>query len=314
MDHRRIRPACILGLAVIVLSLNMRASHSQSTCDVAVSITPAKSVYLKDEPIRLALEYENRGLIECQVLVDEPSFYGGLQFKDPRDKLVNRQGVSDSGIGLMKVITPGQKWSIPMFLQTYFASPPIGTYTIQFQMTVYCKDGQSPLSSGEFTFRVSPSEPQQIRDVIAIYDRDLSGPERHNAVEALTSMDTPLVIPELEKLIAIGDAQEGFSALAKFEESPEARKSVRDFLSSKDPHYQAAALNVLSQWRLLLDESQLMELAQVPDRSVKLAVIRYVSAVGQSEYRPVIERFVNDQDQYVSQQARGVAKSLEDHM
>jgi hypothetical protein len=313
MTYQRIRPACILGIAIILLLLNMSVAHSQSTCNVAVSTTPAKSVYLKDEPIRLVLEYVNRGSTECQVLVEEPSFYGGLQFKDPSNKLAKRQEVSGGGIDLTKVITPGEKWSILIFLQTYFASPPVGTYAIQFEMTVHCKDGQSTPSSGNFSFQVSPSEPQQIRDIIAIYDRDLSGPERHNAVEALASMDTPLVIPELEKLIAIGDARAGFNALAKFKDSAEAQTSVRDFLSSKDSHNQAAALDVLSQWRLSLDDSQLMELAQLPDRSVKLAIIRYVSAVGQSGYRPVIERFVNDQDQYVSQQARGVAKSLADH-
>lgn len=143
-----------------------------------------------------------------------------------------------------------------------------------------------------------------------MYDNALSSPDRYDAVEALTSMDTPLVIPELKKLIAIGDAQKGFSALAKFEGSPEARKSVLDFLSSKDPHYQAAALNVLSEWRLPLDESQVTELAQSPDRSVKLAIIRYVGAMSQSGYLPIIRPLVNDQDQYVSQQARRVAKSL----
>src|SRR6185312_7905684 len=294
----------------MMLSLNIPESHSQSTCDVAVSITPAKSMYLKNEPIRLVLQYLNRGLTECQISMEKPSFYGGLQFKDLSNNLAKRKEVSDSGVGLVKLIAPGDKWTIPIFLQTYFVSPPVGAYTIQFQMTVYCKDGQSPLSSGNFSFHVLPSEPQQIRNVIQTYDRALSGPERQSAVEALVGMDTPLVIPELERLIVIGNAQEGFRALAKFQESSEARQSIQDFLSSKNPHYQAAALDVISEWRQPLDESQLEELARSPDRIVKLAIIHYVGAIGQSRYQPSIEKLANDKDKYVAQQAQRVAKGL----
>lgn len=306
----RVSAARFLGVVIVSLFFNATASSSQRACDVGASITPAKKAYLKDEPIRLALKYVNRGSTESQVQVEGPSFYGGLQLKDPSNRLAGRREASSSGIGLMKIIAPGQSWSIPIFLQSYLETPPVGTYTIQFQMAVYCKDGKSPLSSGTFSFQVLPSTPQQIRDVITIYDKALSSPERRNAVEALTSMDAPLVIPELEKIIAIGDAQEGFRALAKFEKSPEARKAIHDFLLSKDPHYQAEALDVLSEWRKPLDESQLEELARSPDRIVKLAIIHYIGAVGQSRYRPLIERFVNDHDQYVSQQARRVAKGL----
>ncbi|HEX5235084.1 MAG TPA: hypothetical protein VFW25_07120 [Silvibacterium sp.] len=297
-------------MAIVILLLDMQALHSQSRCDVEVKITPAKTVYLKDEPIRLRLTYMNRGSTESQVLVENPSFYEDLQFNDLNDGLAKREIGSREGIGRMQSLGPGQKWSTPIFLQTYLENPPVGTYTIQFQITVYCKGGKSPLSKGTFSFQVLPSTSQQLRDVITVYDKALNTPESRTAVEALTSMDTPLVIPELEKIIAIGDTQEGFRALAKFETSPEARKGILDFLSSKDPHYQAAALDVMSEWRQPLDQSQLTELEQSPDRSVKLAIIRYLDAAGQSEYRSVIEKFVNDHDQYVAQQARRVVKSL----
>jgi hypothetical protein len=310
MMCRRVSTARLLGVVIVSLFFNALASSSQRACDVGASITPAKKTYLKDEPIRLALKYVNRGSTESQVLVEKPSFYDDLQFNDLNDSLAKMQIGRRGGIGRMRSLEPGQKWSVPIVLQTYLESPPVGTYTIKFQMTVYCKVGPSPLSSGTFSFQVLPSTPQQIREVIAIYDKALSGSESRSAVEALTSMDTPLVIPELKKIIAIGDMQEGFRALAKFEKSPEARKSIHDFLLSKNPHYQSAALDVLSEWRQPLDESQLEELARSPDRTVKLAIIHYVGAVGQSRYRSLIERFVNDHDQYVSQQARLVAKGL----
>ena len=310
MRCQRASQVGVLSIFIVMLFLNTQTLHSQSRCDVAVQITPEQSAYIEYEPIRLTLTYVNRGSAESQVLVEKPSFYDDLQFHDLKDGLAKKQINRRGGIGRMQSLAPGQKWSTPIFLQTYLENPPVGTYTIQFQMTVYCKGGKSPLSSGTLSFRVLPSTSQQLRDVITTYDKALSSPESLSAVEALTSMDTPLVIPELEKIIAIGDVQEGFRALAKFENSPEARKSIHDFLSSKDPHYQAAALDVMSEWRLPLDQSQVTELAQSPKRIVKLAIIRYVGTMGQSEYRSSIERLTNDQDELVAQQARRVAKGL----
>jgi hypothetical protein len=255
-----------------------------------------------------------------QILVDDPFFDGRLELRDVTGKLTRRKdGEGTGGIARIQALASGSSWSIPLFLQQYFASPPIGSHEIGYRMTVLCNGKgepttQSPSSAGSISFRIDASSPARITAIIASYDHELDSSDpwqSHYAIEAIASMDSPAVLPELERLIRMGSSEEAFRTMAKFPGDPVATAMVDKYLTSKNTHENALALGVLSQWKSPVSASRLSNLLKSDDRRVKLAVVNYAWSMRETDYIPVITSLKDDPDPYVAQQATRAIMAIE---
>jgi hypothetical protein len=310
----------ISGLMIIVLAAGLKGGQGDGGCNVSATISPNKPVYIEYEPLKLTLTYLNRGSSEVQILVDEPFFDSRLELRDGTGKLTRRKdGKGTSGIARTQALAAGSSWSIPLFLQQYFASPPIGSHEIGYRMTVLCNgkeepSTQSPSSAGSISFRIDASSPARITAIIASYDHELDSSDpwqRRHAIEAIASMDSPAVLPELERLIRMGSSEEAFHTMAKFRGDPVATAMVDKYLASKNTHENALALDVLSQWKSPVSASRLSNLLKSGDRSMKLAVVHYAWSMRETGYIPVIASLKDDPDPYVVQQATRAIMAIE---
>src|SRR5262249_11715352 len=143
------------------------------------------------------------------------------------------------GIGQTRQIAAGTSQSITVFLQTYFASPTPGSYKIDYDLKITCftTDGSetSAASSGSFSFQVGPANSDELKKILDAYEKQLGSSDwwvDRAAVYAISSMDDPIVLPKLPKLIRLGHSERAFEALARFKANAEAEKIVNTAIQS----------------------------------------------------------------------------------
>src|SRR2546429_7735971 len=107
------------------------------------------------------------------------------------------------------------------------------------------KGATTASSTGSFSLHIEPANQHELERIVTDYSQQLAAGES-GALEALLSMDTPLVIPELRELMKGGNWERAFLTLSRFKGDPDAEKITLDSVHSKVPARQIAALGGLS--------------------------------------------------------------------
>jgi hypothetical protein len=305
-------------IAAVTLSVTVLAMAQQSkACTVSATISPAKQSYIYQEPVRLNVVLSNSGPESVSTLLIFPYFNGDLIFKADTQKLVPREEYSNAigwgGRSLPREIEPGGSWSFPIFLQTFYNSLSPGVYKLDYSMRITCVQGKGATtasSTGSFPLHIEPANPRELEGIVADYSQRLAAGES-GAMEALLSMDTPLVIPGLKELIAGGNWERAFLTLARFKGDPDAEKTTLDSLHSKVPARQIAALGVLSKWNAEIPGPDVEALLKSSSRDVRLVALRYIQAVKGSQYLSLVALLLSDPDEYVIEEAKRTKEVLE---
>ncbi len=270
--------------------------------------------------------FSNTGKNDSAILMEDPFFEGHLIFTEstgsftPREEYSHELTRSTGGIGQTEQIAPGKSWSTAIFLQTYFASPPPGSYKINYKLEIPCfrKNGSetSAVSSGEFSFQVGPADPDQLKKIIRAYEEQLGSTDwrtGRTAAYALASTDNPIVVPDMPKLIELGDTEIAFAALARFKGNADAEKIVKTAIHSANVSRQLRALTVLSKWKSDIDNDDLTPLLSSPDRHLRIMTLRYVGKTGNPNHLPIITKMGNDPDAEIAHEASKTRQMLEGH-
>jgi hypothetical protein len=300
------------------------AAIQPGDCKISAVISATKRLYIHGEPIELTITFSNDGASDCAILVEDPFFEGRLRFKDPagrltpRDQYVHELSHSLGGLGQTRQIAAGTTWSVAVFLQTYFSSPAPGSYTLDYSLEVPCftKDGSetSAASSGTLSFQVDSSNPDQLKKILDAYERQLGSSDwwvDRAAVYAISSMDDPIVVSKLPKLVKLGHSERAFEAVARFRGNAEAEKIVNTAIRSSKTSQQLLALGVLSKWKSEVDAADLKPLLASSERQVRIAALHYVATIGNPSDLPLITGMVDDPDPGVAKEAKKAKQVLE---
>jgi hypothetical protein len=310
----------IIPLIAFVASMmcSFAGAAQVEDCALSAQIVPAKQVYVFQEPIRLDVALFNRGSAPASVVLTFPYLNGQLTLADKHHNLRRREEYSPERVGfggkaLPRVILPGQSWQFSVFLQTYYASPEPGEYETSYTIATPCLvEGRglvSRTSSGTLSFRVQPANSEQLGSIVQDYAAK-SGSGDPLAVEALLSMDNPIVIPELARILDGNNFERALQTLSRFRENPLAEKMVGETVRSPIPAREIAGLNVISQWRKDISGSELSPLLRSPSRDVRSATLRYLQALNDPKFLPLVSPLLTDPDQEVANEARKTEQIL----
>lgn len=294
------------------------SAQGQMGCAVSARVSPAKGSYIFQKPIRLSVTLSNSGPSPSAVSLIFPYFNGQMVFKGDGQDLAPRDEFSTSVVGvggrsIPHKIEPGGTWEFTVFLQTYYASPQPGLHEFHFTMAIPCvAQGEgisASISNGDFSVRVEPPNPRQLKRIVADYSAQLTSGEP-TALEALLSMDTPLVIPELAKILDGGNAESALKTLSRFKGDPRAQQMVHQAVLSKLPSRQIAATELLSKWKQQIPDADLKSLLESPSRDVRIAALRHLQALPDSKYLPLVSPLMSDADENVASEAKRTGELL----
>jgi len=293
-------------------------------CLTRIQVSPTKPSYLQGEPIELKVTFINGSSKRVLLTTNHPT-YRLLQLSDPSNRLVPRNyDTGDRFLDTVLYDTPGDsslaEWLAPgaqrssrIYLQDYFESPPSGTYEIQYEGSCFGPEVTGPTSSrGKILFQVKSSSEDDLKQLINRLDRQLrsgTDEQKDDAAGALTSMDTPLIIPVLESMmdVGLGSRPAVFQALSRFKGNPEAEEIINCGLCSNDK----AAIAVFLKWKRKIPLYRYETIVKSKDQQTRIAALRYARVMNDPTYLPPVEELTRDSDPLVAEEARETKKNLE---
>jgi hypothetical protein len=305
--------------ALTVVHAFLSIAQGQEACALSVKIAPVKKSYIFQEPIRLNVAVLNSGAAPAVVSLIFPYFNGDLTFSEGGKELVRREEYSPNVVGfggrsLPRKVEGRGTWEFPIFLQTYYSDLRPGVHKLTYVMGISCLVQEGSVqasSSGILSVRVEPGTPGELEKIIAGYGRQLN--EDPAAVEALLSMDTPLVIPELRKMLGGSNWERAFQTLARFKGNPDAEQIFAESIHSKLPARQIAGLKVMSGWKEQISPADLKVLLESPSRDVRIMTLRYLQALKDTKSLSLVSPLLRDADKSVADEAQRTIDVLQEN-
>jgi hypothetical protein len=183
------------------------------------------------------------------------------------------------------------------------------SYTMGLPCLIEGRGLISHISSGTLSVRVQPANTEQLQRIVQDYAAKADSGDPL-ALEAMLSMDNQIVIPEMERIMDSSNFERALQTLSRFRENPLAEKMVEETVSSPIPARQIAGLTVMSQWRKELSGSELSGLVGSPSRDVRNATLRYLQALDDPKFLPLVLPLLTDPDQEVASEARKTEQIL----
>jgi hypothetical protein len=241
------------GLVIVLTAWCAVASTAQQPrgCTVSSSISPVKQSYIFQEPIRLNMTLSNLGREPVTIMHSYPYVSDQLSFSESNQHLPETEEYANrqrwGGKSIPRTLDSGGTWTLSIFLQTYTASLSPGLHKLDYEVVIPCVQGPGLITAaakGMVSIRVEPPNPGQLRKIVGEYGRQASAGDSE-AFEALLSMDSPYVVPELEALIQGSNWQRALQTLSRFKGDPAAERIVSETVQSKVPTHKIAGLRVL---------------------------------------------------------------------
>ena len=272
---------------------------------VSVELSCDKPAFLKGEPIGIRLLVRNDSDHDIRLPVNYPTIQepdsSGLHLDlersglKAREKSARQVALEDFGGEVPLVpVRAGRQWVTTVYLQRYALQPEPGTYRLPYSLDLPYRveqpigKGGELQARGELQFRIDPATPDELRPILARYASRLKSDEfwaRRVAIEALSVVQDPLVVPHLVQMLRLGYADYGLAALAQFPRDEEARSAVVASLDSERPSVVVQALGTLKGWRYTLKPEELRALLGRGDAQVREAALDYIKAMDRVEYR-----------------------------
>ena len=176
-------------------------------------------------------------------------------------------------------IPPGGTWSVPIVLQRFVLSPRPGRYRLRYTADIpyEVKTGGEPghtACRGEVSFAVVPANPEGLKTALREYAARLDRPdywERRAAVETLSVVEDPAVVPNLVHMLKLGLTDEAMKARGPVLQGRSCPARGRRAL--------VGALGVLAEWKSKLDPQTIQALLTREDPRVREATQRYINAI-----------------------------------
>jgi len=303
--------------ACIFLGSGYTPCSGQSMLLIKVNIT--KSMFVEGEPVELSVTIANPGPKNAQIYMNYPTFRafdsGGINFKivaAPSEVKLTPPQDSEHRVPIIEV-TAEQEWTTRIYLQRFFSNLTPGRYRISYKLDLRHDTKMPDLNSGtsssegELSFTIGAADQQQLKESLNQYSAKLESQnfwERRAAIEALSLVEDPVVIPHLGMMVKLGLADYGLRALARFSKNEAAQSIVLNSLASKQASAVVQALTVLAGWGYKINTNDLQTLLKQDNIQIKIAALRYVKSIGDKGYSEVIKPYLNDPDPNVSKEAQ----------
>ena len=308
--------ALFLWAVCIFLASGYDPCAGQST--LTIKVNPTKSTFVEGEPVELTVTIFNNGK-NVRIYMNYPTFRAfdssGVTFKivtAPSEVKVTPLDDSEHRVPIIEVAA-GQEWITRIYLQRFLSNLTPGRYRISYKVELR-HDTKMPSpnsdissSEGELSFTIVAADQQQLKESLSQYSAKLESQdfwERRAAMEALSLVEDPVVIPHLGVMVRLGMADYGLRALARFSKNEEAQSIVLNSLTSKQASAVVQALTVLAGWAYKVNTNDLQILLKRDNLQIKIAALRYVKSIGDKGYVEVIKPYLNDPDPNVSKEAQ----------
>jgi hypothetical protein len=332
-----VRPS---ALAAILMLVAARGGFAASAPSIGATLSPTEETYVVGDPVELNLTITNNWTETVGCAADYPSFregqHTGITIR-PAGPLrgdqtqASMEEVRHDRVSIIPV-KPGESWSVKVYLSRFLKSIGVGTQRLQYSIDLDCVgenlrpsawpnqggfvgDSQRPIAAtgkGEFVVNVLYDADGRLPEVVKKYGRSVdSDPEfwgQRSAAEALSVIDSPLVIPYLKPALDWGWAD--LRVLVKFRGNPDAEELLKSRVRTGkfDQFYSVLAL--LQQWQYVLDAADFATLLTRGGMDLKIAAFRYAESAGNLAYVPAVEAYAGDSNAAVAKEARRVADSL----
>jgi hypothetical protein len=307
----------LMGIAMFGSS-----AGAEAQCPIDVEVTAARPAYQTGEPIEVIVRFVDRGAAGVRLSYAYPTLSGlgepGIRFEPTGSlKPAAPAGATDQIAPLMSV-PAGGNIKVSVFLQRFLSGFAPGQYTIPWSVRVPCMGPTGHRAGvvqarGDIRFQVAAGSPATLHAVFANYAQELETADtfrQREAVEALQSAESPLVVQYLERLPQLGYRQQAFAALTKFRTDARARQLVLDAVKSSPPQDVLVGLSVLRAWGERLPEPDLKSLLERPDRMIKIATLQFVAATGTSSDVQILQPYVDSPEPDIAGAARQARAAL----
>lgn len=278
---------------------------------VQVSLAIGKARYVVGEPVDVRVTFTNKDKKAAQVLTFYPMFE---EVSVESTDLVAGDGWGGSLSSTPQTIEPGKSWSTRFFLQSYVKTPKPGRHRakIVFQVQAcYPEDfPDGPMTTlkatAEVRFLVEPARPGELIELLRPYDDAIKADgafadnwASREAVEALSVVDDPAVIPFLFDMLNGLPGDYPYRLIDKFRKSEEAKLIIVKLLRSDDRDKAVWALRRLADWHHVLaveDVRPFLDSSKAWPRSQALRYLREVRDARFHVFRPEVAKLAESTD------------------
>jgi hypothetical protein len=289
------------------------------SCPLAAEVASTRIKWYSGEPVEIRVRLSNPQSRSAVVALTYPALSGsgapGIIFSLSEDVPAGASPLN--AIESLVEIAPHSSWDIHVYANKYIPSVVAGTNRVQWRLELACLGGQNmPLArliqNGWFNIVVEAKPAPNPAAVIDTYFDRFNRLDqrqrwaRREAVEALSNMSDPAVLPALQKLYLYGRRSAALRALLRFDGNPAAARLLIDILKSTPPQNAREAWQVAKDWRVDLAPRLLEELLTGQNGIPKLALVDYLSARRSNAYDLLLQRLAASPEEDVAQAAKAV--------
>lgn len=294
--------------ALLVAALAMLARAHAQAPSASLDVKLGKSTFIHGEPIEIRVRFLNSGPLPSELIFRYPNLRygiarGGFEVDAKEAGLTLVPEPQRADVVMERVIgfkvKSGEAFGTRVFLQRFVEQPPVGKHDLPFTLLMGYEMEGAPgvkhdvIAKGRLVFAVTPRDEDKLRKEFENYLAQAKGKtiSRREAVEALSVIKDPIVIPFLTQLADTPPRQlAGLEALKPFKNSEAARLAVEDALNSADRLVVMSALDILTEWKHQLSIRQVKRLLDREDEPITRATVRYIQAMDQEKFRKLLPK------------------------
>jgi hypothetical protein len=306
-------------LATVWITLFTLSGMSDATgvepCPLAVQITPTRYDWHAGEPVEIRVHFSNPENSAAVLPLHYPSLGGlapGIAFSLSAN--FPAPPPSNTIVSLVE-IAARSSWDVHVYANKFIPAFAIGINRVNWRLEMACLNSQkAPLTqitqSGWFDIHVDGKPSANPASIVNFYLERLDRGgyparwERQEAVEAVSNMSDPAVLPALQKLYQYGERSTALQALRKFDGNREAARILVNMLHSADGYTARDALQVAKDWRMDLAPDLLAELLSGDNQPMKLLLVGYLGARRSAAYDELLQRLTAGPDDILAQAAK----------
>ncbi len=266
-----------------------------------VSVRMISNRYATNEPIGVAVVFENPTRYPLRLSFDHPTFKldfvnGSLKLNSNDDAIRVRKeftGLRITNYSVVQtIVPPNKKVESKFHIQQFFNQPPPGTHTFSYSFRhTGClmkprdeEDGITVKAEGKLSFLVEAVEAKEQRAVFeklvkTIQEKDQSSKSLCE-IQALATVDDPIVIPYLARLAAgrkDPHLSPVYAAINRFANDKKAIAVVNEALESNNPSMSPIEIvTLLCYWKHRLSVSQIQRLQKNGDKAFEARLQEYL--------------------------------------
>lgn len=296
--------ACVC-ITALMFSLESDAAGAE-VCPLAAQVAPTRFLWHAGEPIEVKVRLStglNHGAV---VPLTYPSLSGGgasgISFSLSED--IALKTPSGNTIETLVNVDPQSSWEVNVYANKFIPILSPGEHRVYWRLELGCLNSEKkPLifyaqSSWFHIFidaKPSPNLAQVANSYLERFDslNSSSRWSRREAIEALSNMSDPAVLPTLEKLSSYGYQSAVLRALGKFDGNLSAARIIATILSSANSHDAREALQVARNWHTDLMPELVGELLGSSNEPMKLILIDYLGSRRSVTYDRLLKNLLN---------------------